>query len=77
MSLHSRVEIALTSIRKGVIPTLDCDGSTVDQISWYFNLKYVRKFPVLFVLLMLHRGSVIDGVFEMIGLVFLFAPSHP
>jgi len=34
----------------GVIPSLDCDGSTVDQISWYFNLK----------------GSVIDGVFEMI-----------
>ncbi|GJJ13804.1 hypothetical protein Clacol_008061 [Clathrus columnatus] len=34
----------------GVIPALDCDGSALNQISWYFNLQ----------------GSVIDGNFIMI-----------
>ncbi len=36
---------AIKMIHQGVIPSLDCDGSTVDQISWYFNLKYVPTFP--------------------------------
>ncbi|KAL9716414.1 hypothetical protein Ac2012v2_000861 [Leucoagaricus gongylophorus] len=31
----------------GVIPALDCNGSTLNAISWYFNLK----------------GSIVDGVF--------------
>ena len=33
-------------------PALDCDGSSLSQISWYFNLK----------------GSVIDGQFVPIGM---------
>ncbi|KAI5120848.1 hypothetical protein M0805_007035 [Coniferiporia weirii] len=34
----------------GVVPALNCDGDTLDEIYWYFNLK----------------GSVIDGTFEPI-----------
>jgi ribonuclease T2 len=35
----------------GVIPALNCDGSDLDEIYWYFHLK----------------GSVIDGEFERIS----------
>ncbi|KAJ3537908.1 hypothetical protein NM688_g6598 [Phlebia brevispora] len=38
----------------GVIPALDCRGSTISQISWYFNIK----------------GSVIDGEFLRIDAPF-------
>ncbi|KAF8991140.1 RNase Irp1 [Cyathus striatus] len=44
----------LTSALKsasGVTPSLDCSSGTLDQISWYFNLK----------------GSVIDGTFVAIN----------
>ncbi|KXN88861.1 Ribonuclease Le2 [Leucoagaricus sp. SymC.cos] len=44
----------LTSALKsasGVTPALDCNGSTLNAISWYFNLK----------------GSIIDGVFVPIN----------
>ncbi|THH21239.1 hypothetical protein EW146_g285 [Bondarzewia mesenterica] len=35
----------------GVIPAIDCSGSSINQISWYFHLK----------------GSIIDGTFVAIG----------
>ncbi|PSR71062.1 hypothetical protein PHLCEN_2v13031 [Hermanssonia centrifuga] len=38
-----------------VTPSLDCDGSSLNQISWYFNVK----------------GSLIDGEFLPIGKRFL------
>jgi len=38
---------ALTTASGGFTPALDCSGTSLNQISWYFNLK----------------GSVIDGVF--------------
>ena len=35
----------------GVTPALNCDGSTLNEIEWYFNVK----------------GSLIDGTFVPIG----------
>jgi hypothetical protein len=35
----------------GVTPSLDCNGDTLNAISWYFNLK----------------GSIIDGQFVPVG----------
>ena len=46
----SQITSALKSA-SGVTPALDCDGSSISQIYWYFNLK----------------GSVIDGEFVAIG----------
>lgn len=47
----SKLTSALASGSGGFTPSLDCDGSTITQISWYFNLK----------------GSVIDGTFVPIN----------
>ena len=48
----------LTSALKsasGVTPALDCNGKSINQISWYFNLK----------------GSLVDGRFVPIGKSFI------
>jgi len=46
----SSLLLALSTGSGGYTPALNCDGSTLDAISWYFNLK----------------GSVIDGDFILI-----------
>lgn len=38
----------------GVTPALNCDGTAINEIEWYFNVK----------------GSLLDGVFVPIGVYF-------
>ncbi|CAA7264797.1 unnamed protein product [Cyclocybe aegerita] len=47
----SQLTSALKSASGGFTPALDCQSGTLNQISWYFNL----------------RGSIIDGVFVPIN----------
>ncbi|KAH8120043.1 RNase Gf29 [Phellopilus nigrolimitatus] len=42
--------VRVVSLFKGVVPALNCDGNTLNQIYWYFNLK----------------GSIINGTFVAI-----------
>lgn len=53
--------VAALKAQSGVEPQLECDGSDLSEVYWYFNL----------------RGSVIDGDFEMISKhLSVYFPSH-